>query len=176
MTEFQLNKLKKNYLPGNTLVILLKKFGVKYSSKTINEFKESALYPNILAFKEILTNFSIESAGGKIKFSDLETIPSPFLLHLKIHGGVFLPIHKVTASSVEVLTKNQNMLKLNRNDIEAMASGYILAFDSSNKQDENALFLNKLNDIITILLSVGYGVYIIISLLIGNNYNRISPT
>ncbi len=71
-----------------------------------NTLEEHPDYPSLLSLSDVFDGFKIENAAIQIDAEQLETLPTPYIAHLKNDGGEFVLVQKTTESEFIYANKN----------------------------------------------------------------------
>ncbi len=111
------------------LKLLLIRLGIPYSSVWEKEHEKHPDYPSFLSFYLLLKKYGIESAVLRPDFNLLKQLPTPFLIHIRPNGGMFLLIDHLDDEQLYFINEKNNLETNPIEYIKDVWSGYVLIFD-----------------------------------------------
>ncbi|WP_164122321.1 vitamin K epoxide reductase family protein [Sphingobacterium sp. xlx-130] len=148
MSILNLFTVKKENDILNISKFLLRGLNVKFTSKNLSDkLVNHAEYPSLLSLKDILFDYSIESAAirkGEYSYSDFET---PFICSIQKEGWSkpsFTIVTKAEDNGIEYLEPLSNSIQsISLQDFEKIDKNIILLMDTSAAKDEPNLETNR---------------------------------
>ncbi|AFK05631.1 Vitamin K epoxide reductase (plasmid) [Emticicia oligotrophica DSM 17448] len=152
----------------------LKAIGAKVTEETVEEtLKNHPDYPSLLAASDALKEWKIENLAARITPEQLSELPTPFLTHLYVDGGIFALVKSVKNDAVEWIHTKEGFKSDKTEDfLKKWNSVVLMAEVNTNSGERNFIENNKketLHNLRTPTLILG-----ILLLIISLFYNKFS--
>jgi uncharacterized membrane protein len=127
----------------------LKAIGAKVTEETVEEtLKNHPDYPSLLATSEALNDWKIENVALRIKPEQLWELPTPFLTHLYVDGGIFALVKSVKNGAVEWTHTKEGFKRDKTEDFLKKWNGVVLMAETNADSGEKNFIENNKKEIL----------------------------
>jgi hypothetical protein len=128
----------------------LKAIGAKVTEETVEEtLKNHPDYPSLLATSEALNDWKIENVALRIKPEQLWELPTPFLTHLYVDGGIFALVKSVKNGAVEWTHSKEGFKRDKTEDFLKKWNGVVLMAETNTDSGEKNFTENNKKEILS---------------------------
>ena len=128
----------------------LKAIGAKVTEETVEEtLKNHPDYPSLLATSDALNEWKIENVAARITREQLSELPTPFLTHLYVDGGIFALVKSVKNDVVEWIHTKEGSKRYKTEDFLKKWNGVVLMAETNTDSGEKNFTENNKNEILS---------------------------
>lgn len=92
------------------LRIFLKRLNVRFTERTIEQFREHPDFPSLLSITYMLNRLGIDHMALRASYAQLQhELPKPVLVHLLTNGGMFLVIAGAADDKIQVVNEHNRL-------------------------------------------------------------------
>ena len=128
----------------STTYQFLKSIGAKVTEETVEEtLKNHPDYPSLLAISDALNEWHIENVAAQVNPEQLVELPTPFLTHLRVDGGMFALVKSVNADAVEWVHTTEGFKREKTDDFLKKWNGVVLMAETNTDSGEKNFIENR---------------------------------
>ena len=128
----------------------LKAIGAKVTEETVEEaLKNHPDYPSLLATSDALNEWKIENVAARIIPEQLGELPTPFLTHLYVDGGIFALVKSVKNDAVEWTHTKEGFKRDRTEDFLKKWNGVVLMAETNTDSGEKNFTENYKKEILS---------------------------
>lgn len=115
----------------------LKAIGARVTEENVEEtLKNHPEYPSLLATSDALNEWKIENVAARITPEQLSELPTPFLTHLYVDGGIFALVESVKNDTVEWTHTKEGFKRDRTEDFVKKWNGVVLMAETNTDSGE----------------------------------------
>ncbi|HEV7382533.1 MAG TPA: cysteine peptidase family C39 domain-containing protein, partial [Dyadobacter sp.] len=143
-----MNPFERN--ASEALAELIKLADVKITKRTlIKALLRHPHFPSLASLKDVLTDCKIKAIAARGSIEKLSGLPLPALAFLKINGGFFAPIRKVTDTHVEWYHTQKGWQNDTLYEFEQKWNGAILLIEPTADSNEKNYNSKRIQELLT---------------------------
>jgi uncharacterized membrane protein len=128
----------------------LKAIGAKVTEETVEEtLKNHPNYPSLLATSDAFNEWKIENVAARITPEQLGELPTPFLTHLYVDGGIFALVKSVKNDAVEWTHTKEGFKRDKTEDFLKKWNGVVLMAEINTDSGEKNFTENNKKEILS---------------------------
>lgn len=128
----------------------LKAIGAKVTEETVEEtLKNHPDYPSLLATSDALNEWKIENVAARITPEQMSELPTPFLTHLYVDGGIFALVKSVKNDVVEWTHTKEGSKRYKTEDFLKKWNGVVLMAETNTDSGEKNFTENNKKEILS---------------------------
>jgi uncharacterized membrane protein/glutaredoxin len=134
--------------PLQVLDTVIKKFGLKVTSYSIDWLISNPEFPSVYSFGQLFERLRLKHAIIQVSSHEFSELPMPIIAHTNYNDAKFFTfIAEINSDAIKIMNAGK-LITLSKQDFLPYLSGVVMIFDLSGNEQENDFVKNKIKEVV----------------------------